>query len=377
MIASLIFQASSLISFFLSTYLLLLLVFFGYLEIAAEGFVIISFTNIFTHGLSANIRNIYLGSKSFANINAIIKFRIILAIALIALVIFIIFFTTNTANYIFYLSLTFLVIVNWILELVIAKYEKSNFTLNSFFFLQLLLVIFSTAFIFFNNLTLLSFFIIIYCIIIFYYLIKTYLKNLNLDLQNKKIHLTLGLLSSFSKQIANFAWRFFLVLLVGKNQSSVLLLAFSLGSLFVTIFDISYGAKWIKKIQNKNFFINSFFIFYVLVCLGVLFIFQLFSRLDDNQYALFQSTIIFSLLGAYFLIVAMKKRQIMYENKLVRKVCYNSDIITYAFNFCIIPFLYYWNVSYLNLSYLVSSIFCYIVYTILFNHYVYRKKKFF
>jgi putative Mn2+ efflux pump MntP len=151
-------------------------------------------------------------------------------------------------------------------------------------------------------------------------------------------------------------------------------MAFSLGSLFVTIFDVSYGAKWLKKIKYNNLFINFFFITYVLVCVVILNIFQFFSGFDDKQYALFQSTTIFSVLGAYLLIFALQKRQTMYENVLERKVCYNLDIITYAFNFCVIPILYYWNVSYLNLSYLAGSLFCYILYT-LFFYYVYPKKK--
>ena len=375
MYIGLISQVSSLINFFLSTYLLTLLVFFGYLEIAANGFLIISFISIFTHGFSANIRNIYLGSKSFVNINAIIKFRVKVATVVIALAAFIIFFTIDTASYTFYLSLILLVTTNWVLELVIAKYEKNNFIFNNFLILQVLLIIFSTVSIFFENITLLSFFIIIYCIIILYHLNKTYLKNFSLYLPNQNIHFSLGILSTFLKYTANFAWRFFCIILIGITQSSVLFMAFSLGSLFVTIFDISYGAKWLKQIKYNNLFINFFFITYFLVCALILNIFQLFSRFDEKQYALFQSTTIFSVLGAYFLIFALQKRQTMYENVLARKICYNLDIITYAFNFCVIPILYYWNISYLNLSYLAGSLFCYILYTLFFNC-VYPKKKF-
>lgn len=374
MYVGLIFQISSLINFFFSFYLLALLVFLGYFEIVADGFLIISLISIFTYGLSANIRNIYLGSKSFININAIIKFRIIVAIVAIALAAFIIFLAMKSINYAFYLSLSLLVITNWVLELVIAKYEKYNFLFNNFSILQVLLVVFSTVAISFGNLNLLSFFIIIYCIIIMYQLYKMYFKNFSFYLENQNIQFSLGVFSTFLKYIANFAWRFFATMLIGKTQSSVLFIAFSLGSFFVTIFDISYGAKWLKTIKYKYLFINIFFIFYVLVCSIILNIFRLFSTFDDKLYALFQSTAIFSVLGAYFLIYALQKRQTMYENVLTRKVCYNLDIITYAFNFCIIPILYYWNVSYLNLSYLASSLFCYILINFFYN--VYSKKKF-
>ena len=136
MYIGLISQVSSLINFFFSTYLLTLLVFFGYFEIAADGFLIFSFVSIFTQGLSANIRNIYLGSKSFVNINAIIKFRVKVTMVVIALAAFIIFFIMSTTNYTFYLTLIFLVTTNWILELIIAKYEKNNIIFNNFPILQ-------------------------------------------------------------------------------------------------------------------------------------------------------------------------------------------------------------------------------------------------
>lgn len=376
MLISVISQLSSLLNFFLGTYILFLLVFFGYYEIASDGFLIVTFVSIFTYGLSANIRNIYLGSKSFFYINAIIKFRIIVAIAVTILAAFIIFFLLEKNNYVFNISLALLIITNWIMELVIAKYEKNNFIFNNFPILQVLLTMSLTVSFFIGNITLLSFFIIIYCIIIFYYLNRTYLKSFNLYMPNQKIHFSLGILSTFFKYVANFAWRFFTVILVGKTQSSLLFVAFSLGSLFVTIFDISYGAKWLKKIKYNNLLINIFFIIYVLVSVAVLNIFASFSSFDDKEYALFQSTTIFSVLGGYFLIFALQKRQAMYENESVRKICYNLDIFTYTFNFCIIPVLYYFNANYINLSYLVSSLFCYILYT-LFFYYDYSKKKFF
>jgi hypothetical protein len=147
----------------------------------------------------------------------------------------------------------------------------------------------------------------------------------------------------------------------------------------VLLFALVKGILILKLLGFTVLFINSitfcFYITYFLVCAVMLNIFLLFSGFDDKQYALFQSTTIFSVLGAYFLIFALQKRQMMYENVSGRKVCYNLDIITYAFNFCVIPILYYWNASYLKLSYLVSSLFCYILH-ILFFKYVYSKKKF-
>ena len=70
MFVGLVFQLLSSSNFFLNIYILFVLLFFGFLEIASEGFVIISLVNIFTHGLSGNLRNIYLGSKSYFNLKS-------------------------------------------------------------------------------------------------------------------------------------------------------------------------------------------------------------------------------------------------------------------------------------------------------------------
>ena len=65
------------LNFFFSIYVIILLFIFGYLEIASESFVVIALTTIFSQGLSANIRNIYLGSDTVINLKPLILTRIL------------------------------------------------------------------------------------------------------------------------------------------------------------------------------------------------------------------------------------------------------------------------------------------------------------
>jgi hypothetical protein len=368
MIISLIFQLSSLFNYFLSAFVIWLLIFFGNFEIVAESFLLMSLIAVFTHGLSGNLRNIYLGSKKKIILKKIIQFRILYGIIIFFICNFILFTFLKTANPIFHSSLILLLITNWILELFIAKKEKENRLNRNFVVFQFLLFAFIPFFIFYKKLTLVSLFILIYSLFYLFKIQKDYLREIKLTNLIIKKDVQLAYLSTFFKYFANFAWRAFAIMLIGKTQSSILFAGFSLGSLFVTIFDISYGALWFKKVINKKLFINFFFTIYVLFCVGVLLYFYFFSKFTYDQFVLFNKTSILSLLGAIFLIYAFKKRQSFYEIPSKRISCYLLDIIIYMFNFIIIPLMYYFGEVYLSFSYLISSILCYILYTYFFNY---------
>lgn len=362
MFINLMVQSMTLFNFFFNTYILFLLTFFGYFLIASEGFLVVSLINIFTQGFSANIRNIYLGTKNAVQLRAIIQFRISVFIFAFPLNILIVYFLFGASNIFFHSSLILLTFASWILDLLIARIEK-NYSWNVYLiFNQVLVFILFSIFIYTNNIFLATTFILIYCLVNLL-IFRNYLKNIFfINLLKNKQYFNLAMFSTFLKTITNFAWRYFAILLVGKVQSSILFLGFSLGSVFATIFDVSYGAHWLKKIANKNLFINFLFLSYCSVIIAIIYIFEVFSKFDNTQSSLFLSTVFFSVLGSYFLVFALQKRQALYEVSELRRLCYNYDIGTYIFNFLIIPVLYYLNASYLSLSYLVSSLFCYSVF---------------
>jgi hypothetical protein len=138
MLISLAFQFVTILNFFSSIYIFFLLFFLGYLEIVSEGFVVLSLATIFTQGFSANIRNIYLGSN-LLNIKKIILFRLLIGVIAFFFVTLLTYVFIGKSYILFHSSIIFLTIINWILELLIARHEKKGslniyHSVNIFFF---------------------------------------------------------------------------------------------------------------------------------------------------------------------------------------------------------------------------------------------------
>jgi hypothetical protein len=375
MLKAILFQLITLLNFFSNIYIFFILFIFGYLEIVSECFVVLSLVVIFTQGFSANIRNIYLGAN-ILNLKKAILFRVLISVLAFILTVLITYMFIGKSHILFHSSIIFLTTSNWILELLIARAEKLRFV-NIYHITNLfLLILLSAIIIFLNNIFFLT--VIIYCSSLINILIfKNYLKSIfNLNIILEKINfVSLGVFSTLSKTLANFFWRYFAIILVGKTDSSILFMGFSLGSFFATLFDVSYGAFFLKKIKNKRIFVNIFFIIYVILTGLFIYFIKNFSFLEREQFAIFLNTAIFSICGSYFLVLALLKRQFYFENINFEKICYKADISIYFFNFLIIPFLYYFNQKYLIATYFVSSLFCFFVY-IIFIRNVYSKKIF-
>jgi hypothetical protein len=373
MFISLYFQLIALLNFFSNIYIIFLLFIFGYLEIVSEGFVVLSLITIFTQGFSANIRNIYLGSSDVLNLKKIILFRIY--IGTIGCLI------TGLSSYIFigksyilfHLSLIFLTVINWILELAIARYEKIK-TINIYYIINFLFFLFSTlSLIFLRNIFFLSIFLFCNSLLNILIFRKVFRNIFNQNLFFKKLNINLGIFSTLLKTVANFSWRYFVIIFFGRSEASFLFMGFTLGSFFGTVFDISYGAVFLKKFNNKKLLINIFFIIYIFIVSFFIYLIKAFSYFDNEQFNILFTTTIFSIFGGYLTILALSRRQLFFEEIKFRKMCYKVDICIYLFNFLIIPVLYYLNKQYLTMSYFVSSLFFYFIYTILFKN-VYSKK---
>lgn len=375
MLKSILSQLITVLNFFSNIYIFVILFIFGYLEIVSECFIVLSLVAIFTQGFSANSRNIYLGSN-ILNLKKIILFRVLVSVVAFILVILTTYIYIGKSHILLHSSIIFLTTSNWILELPIARYEKNRFV-NIYHIVNLfLLFFFSTILIFLKNIFILT--VIIYCSSLINILIfKNSLKNIfNQNIISDKINFNLlAVFSTLSKTLANFFWRYFTITLVGKTDSSLLFMGFTVGSFFGTLFDVSYGAFFLKKIQNKKLFINFLFIIYVILSVLFIYFLKIFSYLEKEQFAIFLNTALFSICGSYFLVLALHQRQSLFENINFVQICYKADFCIYFLNFLIIPILYYFNQKYLITSYFVSSLFCFFVYIIYIRN-VYSKKIF-
>jgi hypothetical protein len=373
MFISLYFQLITILNFFSNIYIIFLLFIFGYLEIVSEGFVVLSLISIFTQGFSANIRNIYLGSSDVLNLKKIILFRIYIGAIGCLITVLSSYIFIGKSYILFHFSLIFLTVINWILELAISRYEKIKkiniyYIVNCSFFL-----FFSLSLIFLRNILFLSIFLFCYSLLNILIFRKVFRNIFNQNLSFKKLSINLGIFSTLLKTVANFSWRYFVIFFFGTAEASILFIGFTLGSFFGSVFDISYGALFIKKFNNKKLLINIFFIIYILLVSFFIYLLKAFSNFDNEQFNILLTTTIFSIFGGFLIIPALSRRQLFFEEVKFRKICYRADICIYLFNFLIIPVLYYLNKQYLTMSYFVSSLFFYFIYIILFKN-VYSKK---
>lgn len=372
MIISLYFQFITLLNFFSNIIIFFILFFCGYLEIVSEGFVVISLVAIFTLGFSANTRNIYLGSN-ILNIEKVILFRILVGAIFFILVTSLTYVFVGKSNILFHSSIIFLTITNWILELSIAKYEKKNYlniyhAVNIFLFLLISIILILLQNLFFLSLILYS------SSLINFLIFRNIFKNIfNQSIIIKKLKINLAIFSTLLKTLVNFFCRYFVIIFIGKSDASILFIGFAFGSFFGTIFDVSYGALFLKKIKSKNIFINIFFIIYTTLVFLFFYFIGKFSLFEKDKFNFFLTTTIFSIFGGYFMVLALRQRQFFFEKLKLQRICYKIDIFIYLINFSIIPILYFYNKEYLITSYLLSSLFCYFIYIIYFRN-VFSKK---
>lgn len=364
MLRNLLFQFISLFNFFSFIYIILLLFIFGYVEIISEAFVILSVIAIITQGFSANIRNIYLGSSDILDLKKIIIFRTLIGTLGFFVTVTVSYIFIGKANIFFYSSLIFLSVTNWILEIFFAKLEKKKFLnlyyiINIFFFL-----ISSFIFIYQENVIFLSIIIFIFSLLNIFIFKNFFINCFSKKFSIKNLKLNFGTFSTFLKSIANFCSRYFAIIFIGKTDASLLFIGFTLGSFFGTLFDISYGALFLKNIKNKKFFLRTLYVIYISLVFGFVYFIKKFTDYSSAQFNLFFLSTIFSVLGSYFAIVSLQQRQLLFEQPQTRKICYKADICIYLFNLFNVPFLYYLNRNYLFTSYLVSSLFFYFVYII-------------
>ena len=364
------YQILNLINFFSPIYIAFIFFLIKKIETVSDIFIVVSFITIFTQGFSANMRNIYLGSRIFMEFKLIVLIRILIGVFafLITLYISNFYFLNINNNFRVIDSIAFLAVINWIFELVIAKLEKEK-SFNLYYCINTFFLFISIPFaVYFANSFYLPVLIIIYTMIniyIFRFLFFEILTETN-RLRSKILKIFFfhyGIISTFLKTLVNFSWKFFIVLFVGKEQATFLFIGFTLGSFYGTLFDISYGAKFLKNLKNKKLFMNTFFIFYFFVILIFLFLLRNLFNFNIVEINKLIFPIGLSVVGAFIMVNALMTRQYYYELTNYRLSCYKADIFIQFLNFLIVPFLYYLDYRFLASAYLFSSIFYFLIFS--------------
>ena len=362
MLNSLFFQFLSISNFFLNIYFVYILFFFEKYNFASQGFILISLVNFFTHGMSANIRNIYLGSNNSFNFSKALNFRIYFGVFILILTFLLSYLFIKNINYLFVFTIILLTISSWIVELLISNTEKEN-EINYIHLISIIISIILLPILILNNYFIQSLFFLFFLVGINIFSYKYIYKiNLNIKSIELKIIFNIGVLSTLIKTLSNLLWRILIFLNTESINASILFISFSLGSFVGTIFDISYGAKLLKKIKKKYLLLNLSFIFYSCAVGIFILIFNENTNLDSFENLILYKSTFASLIGGYFVLFALDIRQSYFDKNKINYHFYMRDIISYLFNLFIIIAIISINKNYLYLTYLISSLFFFILY---------------
>ncbi len=367
-----------LINNFFSSFILLTFFVSGYFALSAEIGVITSLTMLICQLFSGNLRSIIIADKNLSLADEMLLKRLILSIPIIIILISFIF-KNDLSDISLALSVSLVVILSWIFELILTKFEIKRNTKGTrlHLFFSLFFCFFILFFGLIGNLFYLK--IVIYLYLIFLtsliiFLLRLNIKNFRFTNPSKYFIsdiLKVNFISSIAISLSNFLFRYFLILFISKETAGILFACFMIGSFPGSLFNQIFGASIInKKISLKK-------IMYPTLILSLILIIYLslkipFNIFDIENYFKIQSketliyfTLLFSTLGLNFMIVALYFRQKnialsdLRENYFIIDMFYSLSVIL------IIPIIYLifdTNDFFYSLGFFISSILALIFY---------------
>lgn len=358
-------------NFFSITYILLILSFSGQVSLAGEAFVTLSIIQLFTHGFSSNLRNIYIANKKIIPFEKIISLRLFIGIMSFMISNILILYFISSINIGFHITLVLLAVLGWIFEIILAKNQlekKINnlFLYNSFCFIVTIPIVIIVTSI--DILIILILFYSFFNIFLFRkYLFQTPVLITNsVQLHFKKFKL--GFSSTLLKYISNFIYRYLVFFLIGSYKAGLLFVAFSIGSFLGTVFDVSYGAFFVKSLNKiRNYFLYFLMFGYLLLVILLLYIASLYSVVSANDLYFLNNAVIPSIIGGIIMVHALIIRQKLFKKASFQKICFKVDIMGYFMVILSVPILFYINETYVIYAYLLNSIFLYLIYILVAN----------
>ena len=367
-----------LINNFFANFILLIFFISGYFALSAEIGVITSLTILICQIFSGNLRSIIIADKNLKLADEMLLKRLILSIPIIIILISFIF-KNELSDISLALSISLVVILGWIFELILTKFEITRNTKGTrlHLFLSVSFCLFILFFGLIGNLLYLKiviYFYLIFLAFLILFLLRLNINNFKFTKPGKNIFsdiLKVNFISSISISLSNFLFRYFLILFISKETAGILFACFMIGSFPGSLFNQIFGASIInKKISLKK-------IMYPLLILSLIFILYLYSKIpfnifDIDNYFIVNSTetiiyftLLFSTAGLNLMIVALYFRQkniflsSARENYFIIDMFYSLSVIL------IIPIIYLsfdTNDFFYSLSFLISSILALIFY---------------
>jgi glycosyltransferase involved in cell wall biosynthesis len=374
-------------NFFLPSSMVVFFYLSGNAEIAAEsGIFIISSISI-TQILSSNMRSLAIANKAVKiNLDSYFIFRFLFSIVYLTILVFLILpkLHLQYPTFIFFLSCT--ILLQWIFEIKLVKYELQNNQFNQFNQFIILacysmIVIVSIFLSTNNNVASLNYLLILFCLCILGSISKDFLlilKNINLNkfsfffLKKHIINFSFSpLFSSFSLVFSGLFWRFSIYSLFEKSIAGLLFAGYTLGSFSATLFNLILGPAYIKtkiKLGRKTkffvFLLFSFILFLnINIYLNLEYTYEIFEDYLFNVDKLFYIVSMHSILGSFFMTYAMYQRHRMISYQSREQKVFIRDLIYNIIISALFPFLYWLNnVDGIVNLFLISSLIAVIFY---------------
>jgi len=366
------------LNLFLPTLFLIITSFFKDYNLTAELGILIGVNIIFTQIFSANARSIIISKKLISLIYNYIIFRIIISIVLI-FVNLLFFSIFEFSNKILLLAVSFLIIFQWLNELILTYFELKKKIREFYFyiFICLIFIIFIIIYFFYQQNLTYVFFINNILLILFFFTFFLEIKKI----KKKKIYLrklfissitNKAFYSSFSISFANLIWRLLIIQFCGKILAGIYFASFALGSLPGTLFNNTFGPTIIKnniKVNKSLYILKCVFI----TVITVLFFWSILNR--DQIFINLSYTQIFgtflSLLGSYFMIKGQYARQYLIQKTQYQSFVFKIDALYSLIIMIVVPTLYLLGGDKLIIiAFLVSSIIAHIVYNFTYNKFL-------
>lgn len=321
------------------TLIIIFSAFTGYEYLSSKLGIVIGSSIFFSQVLSCNSRNILIIKFTKENYIKRILIRIFFSL--------LIFVFINLFNYLYlkeqnliYISISAVVILQWINELYLVDLSKKNKKYKIKIYLFICILFYSSVFLNFlyGDLSNLKKFIISFVVFNFLFLkdvlleikkinsrkLRKFLKEIIYeDIYNRAFY------SSLSTTFSNFVSRIIIFESLSIKLSGILFACLSIGSIPGSIFNNTFGPYLVKKKLKLSslkikiiFFLISFFSFFLLLSKKKIII--LYPNIND--FALYALS--FSLIGSMFMILALYYRQTLFfkKNFDVKKV-FNIDIL--------------------------------------------------
>ena len=357
--------------------IVILLVLSKNFDVAAELGLTMSFWLSTTQIFSSNVRSISITENDADLANETRLYRIFFSLVSLSLFYIVLFFFLKVTNLNLILSISIMILSQWVFEMTLARYEirKKYFFFYLFLIINLVVVsvvLYSILFLTVNNL--INIFLFYSALTLLMFIFDFQKINLSskfiVNTINRNLK-SIAFASSFSIVSSSFIWRLLIFTFLEKSIAGIIYASFSIGSFPGTLFNSVIGPTFIKnKIRIGKFLsylIKLIFVILVISLLMVIFRIINLSNLNsfnflNNEFFLF--TTLVSLIGSYFMSNAMYNRhKKIQSNILERKKLFGSDV-NYGLTIIVfVPVLYFLGgVFGVSLSFFMASIFAFLVY---------------